>query len=237
VLTVREAEREPFRGLDCGSGTCGVGSLDEDEAMDGLDEDGVEGLGLLGDLDLGRTVAPLVGSSAAVLTILGLRGMVNPTQGRMQSAVVRHAPLIGGGVGLLASLVVGMLTGRTAGAVSAAGAAVSAASFLAYDAIRRRVGARIDLALTDRTGQTSSSAPPAQQTSSGDSASFQLTADGSVNPQLSSQAGLGVIVPEYHRLPAQTGAVVMEQVDGLGAAGQTISLGAINPTAFGTPAF
>jgi hypothetical protein len=194
--------------------------------MDGLDGD--EGFGLFGDLDLGRTVAPMVGSSAAVLTILGLRGMVNPAQGRLQSAVVRHAPLIGGGIGLLASLVVGMLTGRTSGAVSAAGATISAASFFAYDAIRRRVGPRIDLSFSDGRVPLPSSSPATQQTSS-----LQLTAGGSVSPQ----AGLGVIVPEYHQLPAQTGAVVMEQVHGLGAPGQTISLGAINPTVFGTPAF
>lgn len=171
------------------------------------------GFGRMGGMLMGL-LAPLLGLGVPAAVILAIRAQVDPARGATQQKLVKYAPAIGFGAGVVTSLVTGMLGGMGAGLTTVAGGAVSAGSFAGYDYVRQRYGARIDGALASGSAGSTGTAPT------------------------------GVIVPEFRGLPARTGAIVMEQaqtgpgaVTGLGRPGQVINLGSVNPGVFGTPGF
>lgn len=167
---------------------------------------------------IGMLLPVLLGIGAPIATILALRYWVNPAAGTTQRKLVAFAPAIGLGVGATSAVVLGLMTGTGAGAAAFTGAALSSGSIAGYDYIRRTRGAGIDASMA----MNSASLPPNEGPVAG----------------LRGRRGMGVIVPEFHGLPARTGAIVMEQqVRGLGKPGQEIRLGAVNTQVFGTPGF
>lgn len=165
-------------------------------------------------------IAPAVGGLTTALVVLAIRQMVVATAGSTQAMLVRYAPLFGGLAGLVSSLALLLLGGRTAatmGVVSTLGVTLG---MFGQDMILANKGPEILAAL-----------PPPSAASSG-TAGYR-------------RRGAGAIVPEYSR--RGMGAMVLEPTGPSGkragtlgrnvAYGEAVTLGGLNPSAFGTPGF
>lgn len=112
---------------------------------------GMKGLGMLKG-STGAGVGAAIGAISAGLTTALIRGYVDPSKGETQKKVLKHAPLIGGGVGLLASVGAYFLgttkaDKATAGMTSAIAALGVSGTFFAGDKILEKRGAVIAASL------------------------------------------------------------------------------------------
>ena len=128
-----------------------------------------------------------------------------------------YAPYIGAGVGALGGLALYAMVGAPQGAAAAAGAVGTAGSLLAYK-------------LLNQEKANAGVVPPAVATD-GRRRRMRRGRTGAIVPQVMPQGMAG---------RRGTGAIVMEPVStrGLGdPRGETVSLGQVNASSFGTPGF
>jgi hypothetical protein len=156
---------------------------------------------------MGAAMPVVLGGGVAALTTIGIRQYMTPTT-PAQMGVVKNAPWWGMGAGSLVSLAMWNMTGRPAGV-----AALTAALTVGMGMVVAEMAAK--MRMTNGNGGT---------------------------------AGVGAVVPEYSMAGAGRGgmgAIVMEDhaSRGYGAGplggryGETVNLGAVNTSAFGTPGF
>jgi hypothetical protein len=168
---------------------------------------------------MGAALPPVLGGGITGLTILATRYWAKPSEGETPKQLFRWAPIVGlaaGGVGSLALYYLG-----------GAPAAVSSFSTSLLVSISQLMH---DMFIKDRMGEFMIAHPPA--------ALAPVEGGGT--------AGFGVVVPE-RLMGAGNGmqGIVMEPTAsrdplrryGLGSMGEEVSLGSVNPRAFGTPGF
>lgn len=156
---------------------------------------------------MGAALPPLVGGLVAAATAVGVRWFAKPAASAMQAKLYKFAPYVGLATGGAASLALYMLGGAPAALSGGVGALTVSGGIIGYDMLIKKQGGAAVQALI----------------------------------------GLGAIVPEYGT--RGLGAIVMEPqttrtfssgggTRGLGAVyGETVNLGNVNPSAFGTPGF
>lgn len=177
----------------------------------------MNGLGRMGDPKsfLGALAPALLGGGSAGAAYLAARYWAKPSEGDTPKAVFKWAPLIGMGVGALASLALIPTVGAPAGMAGLATALVVGGTAFAHDMIIRNKQGEFALAL------------PATVASG------------------SGASGFGVVVPERILPPGTRGIVLEDAAArdpriryGVGGAyGEDVQLGAVNAGAFGTPGF
>lgn len=194
-------------------GYSGMGSMIRVRRLSG----GRGGFGGLGELSNPSTAAGallpvLIGGGVTLLTTIGIRQFLKPKTEMGQNAV-KYAPLIGTGAGILTSLALWSMASQSAGL---AGMTASATLGLGITGME---------ALAIAQAKAAAAAPA------------------------TAGYGMGAIVPEYGMAGRRgTGAIVMEPAAdrgwgmtsgrrGTGTYGEVVSLGAVNPNAFGTPGF
>ena len=162
----------------------------------------------------GATMPVILGGGVTLAVTVGIRQMVQPTSDT-NVKIIENAPLVGSVAGLTLAGVLYAMRMQPAGLAAAAAAAM------------------VGLGMW---GLEYSAKMKAQQIASGAQAP-------------ASTSGLRAVVPEYSMrgtrgLGRGMGAIVMEPqasrgygAGPLGAYGETVNLGAINPGAFGTPGF
>ena len=156
---------------------------------------------------MGAAMPVVIGGGVAALTTIGIRQYMTPKT-PTQMTLVNQAPWVGIGAGTLVSLAMWNMTGKPAGIAS------------------------LTAALTVGIGM--------------------VVAEMAAKMRMAPTAGLGAVVPEYSmsglgnggRSGGGMGAIVMEDqasrgygAGPLGAYGETVNLGAVNTSAFGTPGF
>lgn len=158
---------------------------------------------------MGAVLPPTIGAGVAALTSIGLRQFMQPTS-ETQIRMMQYAPWIGLGTGTLVALMLRNTIGRAAGWGTFAGAA----------------GVTIAMAISEMSAKNKLAAHASGETID------------AMKPY-----GLGAIVPEYGS-GRGLGAIVMEPqasrgygAGQLGSYGETVNLGNINTSAFGTPGF
>jgi hypothetical protein len=165
---------------------------------------------------LGSIAPPALGVILAGLTALGLRYWVDPSQGATQAAMFKWAPLVGLAVNGVGSALIYFLAGAPAAFMQASAGSLTAGILLAHDAVMSsRAAAMI---------ATSSVPVPA--------------------PVPNGVSGrMGVVIPQNLMGPGARG-IVMEPAANRnpyrrygisGAYGESVNVGSINPSAFGTP--
>ena len=180
----------------------------------------MNGLGRMGDPRsfMGALAPALLGGGSAGAAILAARYWAKPSEGDTPKAVFKWAPLIGMGVGALASLALIPTVGAPAGMAGLATAVVVGGTAFAHDMIVRNRQGEFALAL------------PA-------------TANGGAG-----SSGFGVVVPQRILGPGTQGIVLEDAAArdprrryGVGGPmGEEVdlrNLGGVNPHAFGTPGF
>lgn len=183
----------------------------------------VNGLGQLNNPSstVGASMPVLIGGGITALTTIGISQWMQPTPDN--EPFMRNAPWIGVGAGVLAALGLGAMTKKRPTTVMAVTSAIA-----------------VGLAFLLPGWMSSMSSPLASNGANANGAT----------------AGLRAVVPEYSMRGLGnrgTGAIVMEPHasrgygagalgrgrgrGGVGAYGDVVNLGAINPKAFGTPGF
>ena len=198
--------------------TSGTGSIIAVRQLSGA------GLGKVGNPGsaLGAFLPPLVGggltgAAAVLIEHMGAPSADGTVPSEMVMKLAENAPWVGVGAGLLGSLAVYAILGAPAALGAAAGTIGVAGSLVALKALQT----------TAPTATTEPAAP--------------ATKGGLGRYRRRMFRGVGAIVPQLQ--PPGMGAIVMEQraMNGLGYGGdprgETVSLGSVNPSAFGTPGF
>jgi hypothetical protein len=175
----------------------------------------------LGQLDNPRSIAgaaipPTIGGAVTAATTVGIRMMQPKTE--TQINMMRNAPLIGIGAGLVTSLLLGWSLKPPAGwssaaATTAVGGALLVSEYYARESLKKVA-----------SGETVDAMKP-----------YGLGRMGAVvmEPHASRGYGrgpMGAIVPEYSNTRGLSG-------HRTGAYGDVVNLGSVNPNAFGTPGF
>jgi len=169
---------------------------------------------------MGAALPPVLGGGATAATILATRYFANPLEGETPAMLYKWAPLLGWLTGGIGSFALYYLGGGPAAISSFASSTLVAAGQMAHDFLvtsdMSRAGAHI--------------------------AAFQAPAAAG-----NGTAGMGVVVPQRLMGAGGVNGIVMEPTAsrdplrryGLGASGygEEVSLGAVNPSAFGTPGF
>jgi hypothetical protein len=175
---------------------------------------------------LGSLVPPVVGGGLVGGVMLALEHMGKPSADGNQPSptmvtMAENSELIGAGAGLIGAAAMYPLLGAPAAASAAAGAVVVGLAIFALKSLQK----------SEITASTvpATAVPGAQNPSTkGLGSMYQTRSMGAIVPQLMPRGMNG------------TGAIVMEQqaMRGLGdPRGETVSLGNVNPGAFGTPGF
>ena len=177
----------------------------------------MKGLGALNQPSsaLGSIAPPALGVILAGLTALGLRMWVNPAQGDTQAAMFKWAPLIGLAVNAAGSALLYFLAGAPAAFMQASAGTLTSGILLAHDQV---MAAR--------------------------AAELMSTAGTAPSPVPNGISGrMGVVVPQNLMGPGARG-IIMEPAANRnpyrrygisGPYGESVNVGAINPSAFGTP--
>lgn len=177
----------------------------------------MKGLGALNQpaSALGSIAPPALGVILAGLTALGLRYWVDPSQGSTQAAMFKWAPLIGLAVNGVGAGLLYFLAGAPAAFMQASAGTLTSGLLLAHDQV-----------MASRVATLISTNMP------------------SPTPALTSgPSGVGVVVPQQLRGGGARG-IIMEPAAqrnpyrryGIsGAYGESVNVGSINPSAFGTP--
>jgi hypothetical protein len=169
----------------------------------------------------GAALPVAIGGGVAAMTTIGIRHYMKP-ETETQLNVVKQAPWIGIGAGTLVSLAMFNMASQPAGVAGMVAAALVGVTMLTSEAAAK---ARLDAAVAQTDMVGANGAAPV--------------------------AGFGAVVPEYSSmrgLPARRGrgmgAIAMEPhasrgygAGPLGAYGETVNLGNINASVFGTPGF
>jgi len=166
---------------------------------------------------LGATLPVLLGGGVAIAVAVGIRNMVEPTT-ESDVSMLKNAPLYGGAAGMLVGGILFAMKMQPQGLAAVAGSVISAGAMWGLEkAAEMKAEALLEAA---------TAAPAAQ-----------------------AAAGLRAVVPEYSMRGLSAGRqgmglITMEPqasrgygAGPLGAYGETVNLGAINPGAFGTPGF
>jgi hypothetical protein len=201
----------------------GTGSVISVKPLSG----GLGKIGKPGSL-LGSVVPPIVAGIAAGGGALLAEHLGKPTNGEQPSdtmiMLAEQSPWVGVGAGAVASGLMWALFGSAAGITALAGAAAVGGSIFGYKV----------LASTQSTATTDPATGPTVPATSG---------LGRYRYRMRGMRGMGAIVPQLQP-PGMNGrgmgAIVMEPsaTRGLGdPRGETVSLGSVNPSAFGTPGF
>lgn len=193
------------------------------------------GMGALPGGAMGQAIIPgLVGAGVTAAVALGVRSMIDPTQGPTQQSLVKWGWAVGHGAGILASLGLLMVGGTPAATASFVAATGVGLALFGQDMLTANPerGPRFLAALL--SSSAASSAP------SEEAAAAEGTA-GIGRRRYRRRLGTGAIVPEYSR---GMGAIVMEptgpsgkRAGTIGSYGETVTLSGINTGAFGTPGF
>jgi hypothetical protein len=178
---------------------------------------------------LGATVPALVAGVAAGGGALLAEHMGKPSNGEVPSdtmiMLAENSPWVGVGAGAVASALMWALFGQSAGVTALAGTAAVGGTVLGYKV----------LTTTQSTATTDPATGPTVPATAG---------LGRYRYRMRGMRGVGAIVPQLQP-PGMNGlgAIVMEPgatrgMRGLGdPRGETVSLGSVNPSAFGTPGF
>lgn len=171
---------------------------------------------------LGAMLPPAIGGGLAGGATLLVEYMGGPQKdgtvpNKTMITLAENAPLVGLGVGVLGAGAAYMLLGAPAGVSAAAAAAIVTGTLFAMHKFKA----------SSPSATTEPAAPPSTA---------------GVGRYHRRMRGTGAIVPQL--MPQGMGAITMEQVAGtrgLGYGsdprGETVSLGSVNPGAFGTPGF
>lgn len=178
---------------------------------------------------LGALLPPVLGGGLAGAATVLVEYMGGPQKdGKIPNETVmklaENAPLVGLGVGLLGAGAAYAMLGAPAGVAAAASAVVVGGSLFAIHKFKA----------DEPSATTEPAAPPTTSTSGLGRYHRRMRGMGAIVPQLMPQGMAGM------------GAITMEQVAGPGMRGlgygsdprgETVSLGNVNPGAFGTPGF
>lgn len=180
----------------------------------------MKGLGALNQPSsaLGSIAPPALGVILAGATALGLRMWVNPAQGDTQAAMFKWAPLIGLAVNAAGSALLYFLAGAPAAFMQASAGTLTSGLLLAHDQVMQA-----------RAAELVSTGMPASAQPNGISGRM-----GVVVPQnLMGPGARGIIMePAANRNPYRRYGIS----GGVGGPyGESVNVGAINPSAFGTP--
>lgn len=166
---------------------------------------------------MGSALPPVLGGGITGLAVLATRYWAKPSEGETPKMLFKWAPLVGLAAGGLGSLALYWLGGAPAAISSFSTSLLVSSSHMLHD-----------MFIKDRLGEFAIAHPPAPA------------------PAVVDQNGFGVVVPQ-RLMGAGTQGIVMEPTAerdplrryGLGATGygEEVSLGAVNPRAFGTPGF
>jgi len=188
----------------------------------------LKGLGQLDKPDswMGASLPVVLGGGVAMATSVGIRHLITPTS-EMQANMMRYAPWIGMGAGLLTAGIFAATVSQPAGLAAAAAATGVAGAILAADWVTRRKlaanapGETVD-AMTPYIGAVVMEPHASRGYGAGPLGAYETY-------MLSGQQqGTGAIVPEYSQTPGTAG---------VGAYGDVVNLQGISPGAFGTPGF
>jgi len=165
---------------------------------------------------MGAALPPVLGGGITGLAVLATRYWAKPSEGETPAMLFKWAPVIGLAAGGIGSLALYYLGGAPAAISSFSTSLLVSGSHMLHD-----------MFLKDRLGEFALAMGPATVS----------------DPALT---GMGVVVPQ-RLMGAGTQGIVMEPAAsrdplrryGLGATGygEEVSLGAVNPRAFGTPGF
>lgn len=169
---------------------------------------------------MGAAAPPLLGGGLTAGTVVAARYFAKPSEGETPMAIYKWAPLIGIGAGGIGSLGLYYLAGAPAAVSSFATSVLVGLSHLIHDML-----------VKDSLGEFQLAHPPAAMTNGNGGGGGE---------------GMGVVVPQ-RLMGAGTQGIVMGPAAernplnryGLGATGygEEVSLGSVNPRAFGTPGF
>jgi hypothetical protein len=170
---------------------------------------------------MGAVVPPLLGGGLAGAATVLIEHMATPTNGTAPSATMatmgEYAPYIGVGVGALGAAALYAVVGAPQGAAAAAGAFGVGGSLVAYKLLNQEKAA-------------AGVVPPAVATSGrrmGRSL-YGRRSTGAIVMEPVATRGTGAIVPQ----------IQPQGMAGTGdPRGETVALGAVSPSAFGTPGF
>lgn len=186
----------------------------------------LSGLGKVGrpGSTLGAVVPPLVGGGVAGAALLLVEHFGKPSAGQLASdtmvSLAENSEFVSAGAGALASAAIWGIYGAPAGVAALAAAAAVSGTVIAYRQLLK----------SESTAVTDPASGPTVGT------------NGLAGRYRMRLRGTGAIVAQ-RAIPGQygnLGAIVMEpsKLRGLGdPRGETVSLGAVNPGAFGTPGF
>lgn len=169
----------------------------------------------------GAAVPPLLGGGVTAATVVAARYFAKPSEGETPQMIYKWAPLIGIGVGGVGSLGLFYVAGAPAAVASFAASALVGVSHMIHDML-----------VKDSLGEFQLAHPPTMMAAGG-------------NGNGNGTAGLGVVVPQRLMGPGTQGIVMSPTAErdplkryGLGDSyGEDVSLGSVNPRAFGTPGF
>lgn len=181
---------------------------------------------------LGQIVPPLVGGAVAGGSMLMLEHMGKPTDGTVPSETVimlaENSAWVGVGAGALAAGAMLALFGMPAGLAALAGAATVGGTLIGYQALIK----------TESTATSDPATGPTVSPVAGlGRYRYRMRGMGAIVPQMQPPGmnGLGAIVLEPSAMRGLRGG---NGTNGLGdPRGETVSLGNVNPSAFGTPGF
>ncbi len=166
---------------------------------------------------MGSALPPLLGGGLAAITVLATRYFAKPTEGETPKMLYKWAPLLGLASSGVGSLALYYLGGMPAALSSFTSGAVVSGAQIAHDYLTK-----------DNIGEHVTAFPPETAVVGGNGVT-----------------GFGVIVPQRLSGANGTRGILMEPAAardplrryGLGSMGEDVSLGAVNPAAFGTPGF
>ena len=190
---------------------------------------GLRGLGKANMKGWWKTATPMaVGGGIAAATAIALRHFVNPGAGQTQLALVKYAPIWGALAGIATSFAFAALGGpKSVGAGAISSLLVGAYGSLQDMVLKQRgalVAGALNTPLTMPANGNGGAVPNGEPVVDGTGAIvFEPTASRGYG------SGMGA-------LPANTGAIVPEYQN-LGGYGETVNLGNVNPSVFGSAAF
>lgn len=166
---------------------------------------------------MGAAVPPVLGGGVTSLAILATRYWAKPSEGETPKMMFNMAPVIGIAAGGLSSLALYWVGGAPAAISSFATSLLVGASHMLHDMLFKDRMAEFQIATLPSAGQVVSNGTE----------------------------GFGVVVPQRLMGAGGVNGIVMEptasrdplRTYGLGSMGEEVSLGAVNPRAFGTPGF
>ncbi len=189
----------------------------------------LSGLGKVGKPGsvLGSVVPALVGVGVTGAAMLFLEHSAKPKDGQLPNDTIltlaEYSPIVGAGVGALAGAGLWAMSGAPAGITAISGAVAAGISLFGYQYLVKNEST---LATDPATGPTAS-------TSGLGAYRYRR--------RMLGVRGMGALVPQLQPPGMRgVGAIVMEPTAtrGLGdPRGETVSLGNVNPSAFGTPGF